>query len=406
MVVLDEADEMLNMGFVDDIETILNEIPKERQTILFSATMPSEVLEITKKFQTDPITVEIKNAQMTVSTVEQYYFNVPKGRKNAALYSLLEFYNPKSAIIFCNTKKMVDDLIKELRKHGFPAQGLHGDMRQASRTQVMSQFKDEKFGILVATDVAARGIDVNDIKIVFNYDLPQEDEYYVHRIGRTGRAGKAGQAFSFVQGNKQLSQLKNIMSYTKCVILQKPLPTADEIAELKVNELSKSILTFMGENDYSAFSSAVERLMGDTYSAIDVAAAMFAMSIKKNTVNTEIATDFDDPLLNDYSSEEAPRRHRKSTEIVRRTPKVSHRKTEYNDENMVGVKISIGRRDKISPNHILGAVAGETGLPGSIFGNIDIQNTFTIIQVPRENKPLVVQKLNNSKIKGKSVKAN
>lgn len=413
MIVLDEADEMLNMGFVDDIETILSEIPAQRQTVLFSATMPREVLEITKKFQNNPKTIEIKHTQLTVSTVEQYYFSITKGKKNYALYSLLEFYQPKSAIIFCNTKKMVDDLIKELRKHGFPAQGLHGDMRQASRTLVMHQFKNEKFNILVATDVAARGIDVNDVKIVLNYDLPQEDEYYVHRIGRTGRAGKAGLAFSLIQGNKQLSQLKNIMRYTKCEILPKALPSIDEINKLKIDELGNNITAYMAENDYKIYTSAIENLANENYSVTDIASALFSMSIKKSPVNDDIIDDISIQNSNDSDDNDTYRRpRRRSSERTqrsdRRTEKVKStpfRKEDYNDENMVSVKISIGRKDKISPNHILGAVAGETGLPGKIFGNIDIKDNYTTIDVPSEKKSLVVKSINNSKIKGKKVTA-
>ncbi|HAN20979.1 MAG: hypothetical protein A2Y15_03195 [Clostridiales bacterium GWF2_36_10] len=429
MIVLDEADEMLNMGFVEDIETILTEIPTERQTILFSATMPTEVLEITKKFQNNPKTVEIKQAQLTVSTVEQYYFSVTKGKKNYALFNLLEFYQPTSAIIFCNTKKMVDELIKELRKHGYPAQGLHGDMRQTSRSLVMSQFKHEKFNILVATDVAARGIDVNDVKIVINYDLPQEDEYYVHRIGRTGRAGKAGLAFTLVQGNKQLSQLNNIMRYTKCDILPKALPSSDEINKLKIDELSNKILSFMAENEYNIFTSAIENLASEKYTISDIASALFAMSIKKTPVIEDVVDEFSDSdddsqrrsrrrpsdrsfdkRPTDRSSKRSERSDRPNKFADKKTEKVKNpglpfKKGDYNDENMVGVKISIGRNDKISPNHILGAVAGETGLPGKIFGNIDIKDNYTTIDVPKEHKNLVVDSMNKSKIKGKKVTA-
>lgn len=426
MVVLDEADEMLNMGFVEDIETILTEVPEERQTVLFSATMPPEVLEITKKFQNNPKTVEIKKSQLTVSTIEQCYFNVPKGQKNFALFNLLEFYNPNSCIIFCNTKLMVDDLIKELRKHGFTAQGLHGDMRQASRTLVLGQFKQEKFNILVATDVAARGIDVNDVKIVINYDLPQEDEYYVHRIGRTGRAGKSGMAFSLVIGRRQLSQLVNIMRYTRCEINLKPLPTTEQILQLKINELSNKIAAYMQENDSSIYTLAIEKLTSNERSTSDVAAAMFAMSMKPIPVLSEISDnsierefeDRDDRPRFRHSSERSndrfggrskERTSDRSTDRAgekgKRKEGVPFKRTEHHDENMVTVRISIGKKEKISPNHILGAVAGETGLPGKIFGNINIQNAYSTIDVPKEYKTRVIESMNKTKIKGKPVTA-
>lgn len=402
MVVLDEADEMLNMGFVEDIETILTDIPSEHQTIMFSATMPPAVLELTKKFQKDPVTVEIDQPQMTVSTIEQYYYNVPKGKKTAALCTLLEYYMPKSAIVFCNTKKMVDELVKDLRQYGFEANGLHGDMRQASRTLVMKQFREEQFTILVATDVAARGIDVNDIKIVVNYDLPMEDEYYVHRIGRTGRAGKSGQAFSLIQGRNQLSQLMNIMKYAKCSIVQKPLPTSAEIKQLRTDELCAKVSSFMQENDFSAYLPAVKSMAGERYTDADIAAALFAMSVKQNTLTEDISSDLSNNFEDDIS-EGSPRRLKKSSSRDPKPPKTPFNKEKYDDENMTSVRISIGRKMKISPNHILGAVAGSTGLPGKIFGAINIQNSYTTIDVPKEVRTLVVKSLNNQKIKGVTI---
>lgn len=231
MLILDEADEMLNMGFREDIETILLDAPEKRQTILFSATMPPAILDLSIKYQTNPEIVRIDNKQMTVSTLEQFYFETPRGRKSDAVVSLLSYSQPKRAIIFCNTKKMVDELVEELGNRGFPAQGLHGDMRQSQRTLVMNQYKAGKFAILVATDVAARGIDVNDVEIVLNYDLPQDEEYYVHRIGRTARAGKAGKSFTLVQGRGQITQLKDIMRYTKSKIEPQTLPSIEEIKQ-------------------------------------------------------------------------------------------------------------------------------------------------------------------------------
>lgn len=401
MVVLDEADEMLNMGFVEDIETILSETPEDRQTVLFSATMPASVMAITKKFQKSPKIVEIDQKQKTVSTTEQYFFNTPRGQKTAALRRLLEYYKPSSSIIFCNTKLMVDELILELKKFGYHAQGLHGDMRQSARTQVMNQFKKGLFDILVATDVAARGIDVDDIKIVFNYDLPMDDEYYVHRIGRTGRAGKVGKAFTLIQGNRQLAQLRNTMRYTKCEIVQKPLPTLAELKDREMSELHGEISAFMSGNDYARYLSSVEKLMGEEYTAADIAAAMIAMAVKKEVQADDIPENFNDFAL----KEEAFGRQRRSTGRPGQKNLSPLIKRTYNDENMTGVRISIGRRDRITPNHILGAAAGETGLPGKVFGAINIQDTYTIIDVPKEHKKTVVQKLNKSKINGKVITA-
>ena len=197
-IVLDEADEMLNMGFREDIETVLEYIPEERQTMLFSATMPKPILEITKKYQSDAVTIKVTKKELTVPNIEQYYYDVKRKDKVEVLSRLLDVYAPKLSLVFCNTKRMVDELTSALQGRGYFAEGLHGDMKQSQRDRVMNRFRNGKTEILVATDVAARGIDVDDVEAVFNYDLPQDDEYYVHRIGRTGRAGRTGRSFTFV----------------------------------------------------------------------------------------------------------------------------------------------------------------------------------------------------------------
>ena len=220
-VVLDEADEMLNMGFREDIEFILNSVPEERQTVLFSATMPKPIMEITKQFQKDAQLVKVTKKELTVPNIEQYYYEVKEKNKEEVLARLLDIYAPKLSVVFCNTKKQVDLLVQALLGRGYFAAALHGDLKQEQRDRVMQGFRSGKTDILVATDVAARGIDVDEVEAVFNYDLPQDDEYYVHRIGRTGRAGREGRAFSFVTG-KEVYKLKEIQRYCKTKIyLQK-----------------------------------------------------------------------------------------------------------------------------------------------------------------------------------------
>ncbi|MDE5859476.1 MAG: DEAD/DEAH box helicase, partial [Oscillospiraceae bacterium] len=206
-IILDEADEMLNMGFREDIETILEYVPEQRQTVLFSATMPEQIMAITEQYQHEPTVVGVEEKSRTVDSVEQWYFDVPSGRKTDALQMLLLAYEPKLSMIFCNTKRMVDELTEQLVSKGFRAAGLHGDMKQSSRTQVLNAFKSGRINILIATDVAARGIDVDDVDAVFNYDIPQDNEYYIHRIGRPGRAGKTGAAYTISSGRRQISEL-------------------------------------------------------------------------------------------------------------------------------------------------------------------------------------------------------
>ena len=241
-IILDEADEMLNMGFREDIESILEFVPEERQTVLFSATMPPEILAITEKYQNNPVQIKIKSAQKTVEAIEQFYFEVAMGRKTDALRLLLSAYSPKSAMIFCNTKKMVDELTEILLSFGIKVSGLHGDMKQSQRTQVMNSFKSGAVAVLIATDVAARGIDVSGIDAVFNYDIPQDYEYYIHRIGRTGRAGKSGRAFTLVSGRKQLFELKAISKYTGADIQELPLPEKSDIIALKKQNIADELV--------------------------------------------------------------------------------------------------------------------------------------------------------------------
>ncbi len=223
-IVLDEADEMLNMGFREDIETVLEYIPEERQTVLFSATMPKPILDITRKYQKDAVTIKVVKKELTVPNIDQYYYDVKRKDKVEVLSRLLDVYDPKLSLVFCNTKRMVDELVNALQGRGYFAEGLHGDMKQAQRDRVMNNFRNGKTEILVATDVAARGIDVDDVEAVFNFDLPQDDEYYVHRIGRTGRAGRTGRSFTFVKG-KEVYKLKDIQRYCKTKILAQKIPS-------------------------------------------------------------------------------------------------------------------------------------------------------------------------------------
>ncbi|MCR5165669.1 MAG: DEAD/DEAH box helicase, partial [Oscillospiraceae bacterium] len=240
-VILDEADEMLDMGFREDIESILSHVPEERQTALFSATMPPEILAMTDRFQRDPHMIRVENKTRTVESIEQYYYDVPMGRKTDALKLLLLAYEPKLSMIFCNTKKMVDELTENLVSGGFRAAGLHGDMKQQSRTQVLGAFKAGRINILIATDVAARGIDVDDIDAVFNYDIPQDNEYYIHRIGRTGRAGKSGTAYTLASGRRQIYELRDIARLTKAEISRRELPDKDELVDRKLGHISEKI---------------------------------------------------------------------------------------------------------------------------------------------------------------------
>src|SRR3989440_7471782 len=232
MVILDEADVMLDMGFRDDIEFILKAVPAERQTVFFSATMPRAIQELIRKYARDPQNVRIEQKELTVPTVEQVYYEVDRRFKIELLTRLIDIHDLKLGIIFCNTKRMVDDLVDHLNAQGYSADRLHGDMNQAQRDRVMMKFRKSGLEFLVATDVAARGIDVDDVEVVFNYDLPYDGEDYVHRIGRTGRKGRSGRAISFASG-REVFQIRNIERYTNVRIQRAKAPTAGEVEEAR-----------------------------------------------------------------------------------------------------------------------------------------------------------------------------
>lgn len=371
MVVLDEADEMLNMGFREDIETILEKVPEERQTVLFSATMPKPIMEIAGKYQKDAQTVKVVRKELTVQNIEQYYFEVSPKSKEEVLSRLIDIYNPNLSIIFCNTKRQVDELVSALKGRGYFAEGLHGDMKQQQRDRVMNSFRNGRTDILVATDVAARGIDVDNVDIVFNYDLPQDEEYYVHRIGRTGRAGKSGLAFSFVVG-REVYKLKDIMRYCKTKVTMRKVPSLNDVANTKMNKIFDEITQIIEDEDLSSISRMIEeRIYDEDYTAMDMAAALIKMMMGTN----------DSVELPDYG------------EFGNTGAK----------DGMVRLFINIGKNQKVRPGDILGAIAGESGIPGKLVGTIDMYDKYTFVEVPEEHAREVLMAMKNTKIKGKSI---
>jgi ATP-dependent RNA helicase DeaD len=273
MVILDEADVMLNMGFRDDIETILQDAPKERQTVFFSATMPKPIRDLIEKYSRDPQGVKIEQKALTVPTVEQTYFEVDRRFKIELLTRLIDIHDLKLGIIFCNTKRMVDDLVDHLEAQGYSADRLHGDMNQAQRDRVMNKFRKSGLEFLVATDVAARGIDVDDVQVVFNYDLPYDVEDYVHRIGRTGRAGRSGRAISFVAG-RELFQIRNIERFTNQRIQRGRVPTMAEVDEARENVFLDKLRATLQSGEYKKQDALIERLLEEGHTSTDIVSAL------------------------------------------------------------------------------------------------------------------------------------
>lgn len=285
LVVLDEADEMLSMGFRDDIETILKDSPSTRQTVLFSATMSREIMDITKRFQKSPQVVEVNRQQATVDSIEQCYYSVPSTRKMDALNILLKYYQPRLCMLFCNTKKMVDDVTDYLKVNGFSANGIHGDMKQMQRIKVLGDFKSSRVPILVATDVAARGIDVNDIDFVINYDIPQNVEYYIHRIGRTGRAGKSGKAITLCCGFSQSGTLQGYSRTAKCRIVQETLPSINDVIKKQQQLWVERVSQHIDSTASQAFEPMVQDLIVAGYSPEVIASVALEMLMGKELVN-------------------------------------------------------------------------------------------------------------------------
>lgn len=367
-VVLDEADEMLNMGFREDIETILEEVPEERQTVLFSATMPAPILEITKKYQKDAELIRVTKKELTVPNIEQYYYEVKPKNKEEVLSRILDIYNPKLSVVFCNTKKQVDLLVNGLLGRGYFAAGLHGDMKQAQRDRVMEGFRKGKTDILVATDVAARGIDVDEVEAVFNYDLPQDDEYYVHRIGRTGRAGREGRSFSFVSG-REVYKLKEIQRYCKTKIYAQKVPSLNDVANTKIEKLLDTVNRMIEEEDLTTYLHLIQSEVNDSdYTSMDIAAALLKMCAGGKDEQEEAFAD-----------------------------------TGAEEPGMVRLFINIGKKDRAKPGDILGALAGESGIPGKVVGTIDMYDKYTFVEVPREYAREIIDAVNHTKIRGKSV---
>lgn len=278
-VVLDEADEMLNMGFREDIETILKEMPEERQTGLFSATMPKPILEITKKYQKDAVFLKMTPKEVTIPLIKQAYYMVRHQDKEEVLCRLMDYYNPARALIFCNTKRMVDELTEHLKARGYEVEGLHGDLSQNQRDTVMNLFKGGRAAVLIATDVAARGIDVDNVEAVFNYDVPEDIEYYVHRIGRTGRAGKTGRSFTLVT-RREIQKLREIERICHTKIRERKIPSAADITERKADKILREAEAVIREqNIEKALQFVEERSALGSYSALQYAAAFMKMKL-------------------------------------------------------------------------------------------------------------------------------
>ncbi|MEY4647144.1 MAG: helicase [Bacteroidota bacterium] len=438
MIVLDEADEMLDMGFREDIESILQEMPDERQTVLFSATMSKPIMALTSRYLTEPKLVKVVKNEITNVNIEQLYFDVKGRAKMEVTTRLIDFYNLKLMLIFCNQKKRVDEVVEELVSRGYAAEGLHGDLRQSQRTQVMNRFRNGNVCILVATDVAARGLDVDNVDAVINYDIPLDEEYYVHRIGRTGRAGKFGKAFTLVVGSER-NRLREIMNYTKVKIDKGVIPSFTDVVGIKKGMFIERVAATINEGDLEVFSDSLENLHHAGFTTEQIVAALVKMNmgIQKNEFGDENLEGEFERQSRKYGREERGGGYRdrdsrggerrgggrfdrdsrggdrggrferggdRDRDRGPRGPRMDREGKPYrSDENMVRMFVNIGFNEKISPSNIVGAFAGETGIPGNVLGQIQIENKHTYVDVPKEYAKVVLDKMAGAAIKGTRV---
>ena len=376
MVVLDEADEMLNMGFREDIETILKNVPENVQTTLFSATLSNEILEIAKKFQKEDVKkIKITKKEVTVSTVSQYYLEVKNQQKADLLKAMIDLNKYELCLVFCNTKKRVDELMEELVESGYKVEALHGDMKQIQRDRVMAKFRGRYVNILIATDVCARGIDVDDIDAVFNYDIPQNDEYYVHRIGRTGRANKEGIAYTFLS-NKEMWRLREIMKYTKTTILPMKRPSLEEVENKKASELMEKIKLISEKENISYFKKLIEENTDENITAVDIAASLMYMKLKPQKVKK--------PQTSEKTEKKAPAKKEKK-------------------ENFESARLffNVGSLDKVRRRNLEDLFNDHPTLRGVKIGNIDVYDKYSFVDVPYNDAKEICDSLSGMTFKGR-----
>ncbi len=363
-VVLDEADEMLDMGFIDDIEAILSKVPDERQTMLFSATIDSQVLKISRKYMNDPEQVSVSVAEIVVPKIKQIFYEVWEEEKIHALSRIIDIDDPYRTLVFCHTKRDVDDVAMRLKKMGYNADAIHGDYTQNQRDSVMKGFKSGDIEILVATDVAARGLDIRDVTHVVNYSIPQNPESYVHRIGRTGRAGKSGIAISFVTP-KEYRQLKVIEKLAKTRLKKKKLPSNEEVLKARQKAIVDDVAIAIEDGEHESFLKLAKKIL--VYHEPEVALAGV------------LSVGFEEIL-----------------EVAERI--------EQKKEYMTKLFVTIGRNDMVTPKDIVRAIVNESKVPFNMIGRISVKDAFTFVEVERDHAGQVVRSLDKYIMKGKAIR--
>lgn len=452
MMVLDEADEMLDMGFREDIESILVDMPENKQTILFSATMSKPILSITKRFLDDPVMVKVVRNELTNDNIEQFCYEVKPQGKLEVMTRLIDMYNIQSLLVFCNTKRKVDEIVEQMQARGYAAEGIHGDLRQQQRTNVMSKFKSGITTILVGTDVAARGIDVSGLDAVINYDIPLDEEYYVHRIGRTGRAGMSGKAFSLVARDER-NRLRQIENFTKVKIEKGVIPSYEDIVGVRKARFVETMAEAIRQNDKNKdklYDDVLEQLHHSGFSTEQVVAAMTQqlLGVEKNEYadanlsweerrsdrgdhdDRRGGRDRDSGDRGGRSGRDRDRGDRGSrfesrddrggrsgrdresgdrgSRFGNRDDRSAAPRREKSapgpvEEGMARLYFNVGHQDRIAPKDFVGAIAGESGIAGRDIGAIEIYDNYTYVDVPERDSRVVIRAMDGNTIKGNRV---
>ncbi|MFZ1398524.1 MAG: DEAD/DEAH box helicase [Candidatus Promineifilaceae bacterium] len=400
-VVLDEADEMLSMGFIDDIEAILQATPAERQTALFSATLPRQIRQLAEKYMNQPEAISIERSQRTVAAIEQRAYLVNEQDKLAALTRLFEVEPITSALIFAKTRLGTAELANELTVRGFPAEALNGDLSQQAREQVLNRFRNSQIKVLVATDVAARGLDIDDISHVFNFDLPQDSEIYVHRVGRTGRAGRTGIALTLVTPKEQW-RLRKIEQYTKQKVTLAELPTVEDIQNRRESELMEKMAVWLNRGRCARERELVTELAEAGHDPIEIAAVALKLA-RAEEKQRPIAR------MSEVSTEPMRRGKRDRFENGNgRSPKNKRRpdngqNDRSHERGMVRLALSAGKMDGLRVNDVVGTIAFHADIPGSTIGAIHIQDDRTLVDVPQQFADQVLAKTGNYRVRKKKL---
>ncbi len=391
-VVLDEADEMLSMGFVEDIETILSSTPAERQTALFSATMPTEIRRLAGKYMHQPHEITIKREQVTVDNTEQRYYMVYHKDKLAALTRLFEMDDFTSVLIFVRTRATSSEIANQLTARGYPAEALNGDLNQEARERTLERFRQNRVKVLVATDVAARGLDIDNISHVINFDLPENAEPYVHRIGRTGRAGKSGIALSLVSPSDR-QHLQQIERFTRKKLIKSELPSEEDLIKYREANLLKQVSTWLGRGRCRRERAMVDQLVEEGFEPLDIAAA--ALKIARAEEKQRPI----EPVAQVMDREKVQRTGRKFQDRPMMNQNFSRNSTSH-EAGMVRLTMDVGKNHGLRPSDIVGAIAAQASIPGSVIGKIRIQDNNTQVDVPEEyltrllekSRPVVIRK--------------